>query len=283
MALTAGADIAFAFIVGATALRLGGATRERVIRVALLVWLVLQGFYLPLQTSAMSGASPYASLPMIPLVLTQSHFGAMWVVGVAAGMVALALAFAKARGRTVGSTSAMLLSAALAVIAFAHAGITHAADAGTFSAAMLVHTVHLLSTSLWAGVVVVTAWPLQRIFVATSQSAIQYSTRVSRLAALSFLVAAGTGVANAYRGLGESLVPLTTSLWGWVLCLKVLVVICVVAIGAINRFFNLRPIRAGDLRALSAFRRWLAAEAWLMIVVMILASVLGHTMPPAAG
>ncbi|MEO6973005.1 MAG: CopD family protein [Rhodoferax sp.] len=283
MALTAGADIAFAFAVGACALGLGGAARMRVIRVAMLVWLVLQGFYLPLQASAMSGAAPYAALPMVPLVITQSHFGVMWAVGVTAGIVALATAFTKACGRATWSASTVLLAAALMVMAFTHAGTTHAVDAGDFSIAMLVHTVHLLSTGLWAGVVVVAAWPLRRLFVATRQSATQYSARLSRLAALAFLVAIGTGIANAWRGLGGSLAPLTSSLWGWVLCVKLLAVACVVAIGALNRFLNKKRIRQGDPDALSAFGRWLAAEAYLMIVVLILASVLGHSMPAATG
>ena len=283
MALTAGANIAFAFAVGAAALGLGAATRVRVIRVALLVWLVLQVVYLPLQASAMSGAAPYAALPMIPLVMTQSHFGVMWTVGVAAGIAALAMAFTQAGGRTACSTSTVLLAVALVVMAFAHAGTTHAVDAGDFSVAMFVHTVHLLSTALWAGVVIVAAWPLRRLLFATRHSAIQCSTRLSRLAALAFLVAIGTGVANAYRGLGGSVAPLTSSLWGWVLTVKVLTVACVVAIGAINRFVNTKRIRQGDPGALSAFSRWLAPEAYLMIVVLMLASVLGHSMPGATG
>ncbi len=100
---------------------------------------------------------------------------------------------------------------------------------------------------------------------------------------MAFLVAIGTGVANACRGLGESLAPLTSSLWGWVLTVKVLAVACVVAIGAINRLANKKRIRQGDPDALSAFRRWLAAEAYLMIIVLMLASVLGHSMPGATG
>jgi putative copper resistance protein D len=283
MALTAGADVAFAFLVGAAALGLGGAARAHVLRVGLIVWLVLQVLCLPLLASVMSGTPLGAALPDIPLVITQSHFGAMWVVGVAAGIAALAMALTKAGGRTTWSVTTALLAAALLVMAFAHAGTTHAVDAGDFSVAMLVHTVHLLSTGLWAGVVVVTAWPLRPLFVATQQSASQYSARVSRLAALSFLVAIGTGVANAYRGLGESLAPLTASVWGWVLCVKVLTVICVVALGAMNRLVNRKRVHHGDPGGLSAFLRCLATEAYLLIFVIILASVLGHSMPAAAG
>ena len=283
MALTAGADIAFAFAVGATALGLGAATRGRVIRVALLLWLVFQVVDLPLQAGAMSGAAPYAALQMIPLVITQSHFGVMWAVGVTAGIVALAVAFTEARGPATRWATMVLLAGALVVMAFGHAGTTHAVDAGDFSVAMLVQTVHLLSTALWAGVAVVTAWPLRRLFVATRHSAIQYSTRLSRLAASAFLVAIGTGVANAWRGLGGSLAPLTSSLWGWVLTVKVVAVASVLAIGAINRLVNKKRIHQGDPDALSTFGRWLAAEAYLMIIVLMLASVLGHSMPGATG
>ncbi len=160
MALTSSADIAFALVVGAAALGLGATTRMRVIRVSMVVWLVSQGVYLPLQASVMSGTPPSAAWPVMPLVISQSHFGLMWVVGVAAGIVTMVMALTKTGGRTAWSTSTAMLAAALVVMAFAHAGITHAVDAGDLSVAMLVHTVHLLSTALWAGVAVVTACPL---------------------------------------------------------------------------------------------------------------------------
>ena len=185
MVLAAGADIAFAIAVGSASLAIGGAARLRAMRTTLVVWLVLQGLYLPLQASVMSGVTLGDALPAIPLVITRSHFGLMWMIGTAAGFTALIAAFAL-RPATEGSTWTSLLMTGLIVVARAHAASTHAADAGNFSVAELVHLVHLLATAGWAGVVIAAAWPLRRTFT-VAPNAVAHITRLSNVATLTFL------------------------------------------------------------------------------------------------
>jgi len=280
MVIAAGADIVFAIAVGSALLAFGGAARLRVMRTTLVVWLVLQGLYLPLQASVMSGTSLGVALPAIALVITRSHFGLMWIIGTAAGFTALIAAFAL-RPATERSTWASLLTVGLVVVAFAHAASTHAADAGNFSVAELVHMAHLLATAGWAGVVIAAAWPLRRTFTITP-NAVTPITRLSNVATLTFLFAIGTGLMNAYRGLGGSLAPLTDSLWGELLQAKALIVIVAITIGAINRFVFMKRVRAGDSRALRAFMRLVTVEAVLMLTVLMAAAVLGHSIPAAA-
>lgn len=281
MLIAAGADIAFAIAVGSALLAIGDAARLRVMRTTLVVWLVLQALYLPLQASVMSGTSLGVALPAIALVITRSHFGMMWMIGTAAGFTALIAAFAL-RPATERSTWTSLLMVGLIVVAFAHAASTHAADAGNFSVAELVHMVHLLATAGWAGVVIAAAWPLRRTFTITP-NAFTPITRLSNVATLTFLFAIGTGLMNASRGLGGSLAPLTDSLWGELLQAKALIVIVAITIGAINRFVFMKRVRASDSRALRAFMRLVTVEAVLMLTVLMAAAVLGHSIPAAAG
>jgi putative copper resistance protein D len=283
MALGAIADIAFAFALGATLLGFGGLTRQRVVCVALITWFAVQGLYLPLQASTMSGMPLDEALPAIPLVIAHSHFGLMWILGASAGLAALVATTVKLRATAARAAGAGVLAVALIIAAFAHAGTTHAADAGDFSTAELVHTVHLLATAGWAGVVVTAAWPLRRWFANTSGGALAYATHLSRVATLTFAIAIGTGFANAYRGLGGALLPLTTSLWGTLLIAKVVAVSGAILIGAINRFAYLPRVRLGDPLALPAFVRLLTMEAALMLVVLVVAAILGHSIPAATG
>lgn len=281
--LAAGADIAFAFAMGAVLIGpgVGGSERFRVVRTALAAWVVVEALYLPLQAGAMSGSTLADALPAIPLVIAHSHFGLMWLIGLAAGIAALLATIAPrpAHRRAVWTT---VLWAALVVIAFAHAASTHAADAGDFSVAELVHMVHLLATAGWAGVVITAAWPLRRILMAAPDT-VANMTRLSNLATFTFLIAIATGLLNAYRGLGGTLAPLTSSLWGQLLEAKLIIVAVAITIGAINRFVHLRHMRAGNPAALPVFMRLLTIEAVLLVLVLAVAATLGHSIPAAAG
>ncbi|MEJ0002916.1 MAG: hypothetical protein WDN30_03970 [Pararobbsia sp.] len=124
-------------------------------RFSLLAWLLVQGALLAAAGSHHVRHAAHAAWPAMPIVLRQSHFGLMWIVGIAAGVAALGIAALEQR------RARLPLAAAMIVMAFAHAGATHAADAGDFSTAELVHTVHLLATAGWAGVVIGAALPLR--------------------------------------------------------------------------------------------------------------------------
>jgi copper resistance protein D len=270
MALGAIADLAFTMAVGAAWLGFDHANTRPTQRFSLLAWLAAEAIYLPLQAGTMSGASIAEAWPAIPVVLRHSHFGVMWMIGIAAGMVALGLV-------VVGHRTARLpLAAAMIVMAFAHAGATHAADAGDFSAAELVHMVHLLATAGWAGVVICAALPLRASLAVSAADSLANMRRLSRVATFSFAIAIVTGLANAYRGLGGSLAPLTTSLWGVLLLVKLVLVTAAVAIGGVNRLVHMKHFASG------AFMNWLTIEACLMIGVLVAAAVLGHSIPGAS-
>lgn len=283
MTLGAIADIAFAMALGATLLGFGGQRRALTIRVSLVVWLVVQAAYIVLQASLMSGTPVGSAWSSVALVVRASHFGLMWSVGIGAGAVALLLACVVEREQASGIAGRVLMIVAFVIMAFAHAGSTHAADAGDFSVPECVHAVHLWMTAAWAGVVLSAAWPLKAMFRPWSSETLRYLRRLSLLAMLTFAIAIATGMANAWRGLGSSLAPLTTSLWGELLLAKLVAVGIVVILGAINRLAHLAHRNAIDRPTLQVFMRLLSCEAVLMIVVLAAASVLGHSMPAAVG
>ncbi|HTJ93587.1 MAG TPA: CopD family protein [Pararobbsia sp.] len=276
------ADLSFAMALGATLLGFGERRRTATIRLALVVWLVVQLVALVLEASLMSNSSFMAAWRSVPLVIGATHFGRLWSIGVVSAVVALVLACTSERERASGPVG-LALVIAFAVVAFAHAGMTHAADAGDFSIAECVHAIHLWTTAAWSGVVLCAAWPLRRAFRPWSSETMRYLQRLSLIAMLTFVLAIATGVANAWRGLGGSLAPMTTSLWGDLLLAKLVMVGLVVVIGAINRLAHLAHRHAIDRPTLQVFMRLLTCEAVLMILVLCAASILGHSIPAAVG
>ena len=287
MALGAIADLAFAFALGAALLGFGGAMRTLTIRAALVLLIVAQCGYLPLQASVMAGEPLADAFGAVPIVLVHSHFGAMWGLGMAGTALALS-ATAYTNQPTDAPTAAHRLAqiglgAGLALLAFAHAATTHAADAGDGSAPELIHFVHLLATAAWSGAVMAAAGPLRHRLAAADARAPHHAKRLSQIATVTFALAIATGMFNAYRGLGGSLAALSAGAWGLLLATKLVTVAVVVTIGAINRAVYLPRVRAGRPEALTAFRRWLSAEAVLMGLALTAAAVLGHSVPAALG
>ncbi|RKP55677.1 CopD family protein [Pararobbsia silviterrae] len=283
MALGAIADIAFAVVLGTALLGFGAQRRAMALRIATTIWLVIECVYIVSEASQMAGQPLWAAWPLVPVVLRTTHFGRMWLLGIGAGLVVFGIACSFERGQSSGGVRRWWIVLACAVIAFAHAGTTHAADAGDFSLAECVHAVHLWTTAAWGGVVIAAAWPLRRTFRPWSSETLDHLHRVSLIATLTFAIAIATGAANAWRGLGGSLAPLSTSLWGELLTAKLIVVCAAVLIGAINRLAHLSRRHSIDRPTLDVFMRLLSFEAVLMVAVFAAASILGHSMPAAVG
>jgi copper resistance protein D len=91
-----------------------------------------------------------------------------------------------------------------------------------------------------------------------------------------------SGIYNAYRGLGGSLVTLARSDWGVILDAKLALVGTAIVLGGINWLIYLPRVRHGaSSRAAKAFLTILRVEAVTMIGVLSAAAVLAHTAPGA--
>ena len=117
---------------------------------------------------------------------------------------------------------------------------------------------------------------------ATGDELAHFVGRLSAAATLAMSAVLFTGVFNADRGLGGSLIPLTHSDRGLLLSAKLGLVGVAIVLGGINRLVYLPRIRRGSSdNSAASFLTILKAEAVVMIGVLSAAAVLAHAMPGA--
>ncbi|MGF6757998.1 copper resistance D family protein [Paraburkholderia sp. GAS42] len=255
---------------------------QRIVVVCVATLIVADTVNLLFEAALMSGSVPGAAFSMLIPVLTLSHFGAAWSAGLVALIVWTLFSVApRGFGRPVRTTVALF---AAAVFAFSKAASSHAADAGDFSLPEWIHWAHICSTAAWAGLVIAGGlFVLPRLRAeASGEDLAHFVRRLSVAATLALLVVLVTGVDNANRGLGGSLVPLTHSDWGLILDAKLGFVSAAIVLGGINRLVYLPRIRRGASHgAMASFLTILRAEAVVMIGVLSAAAVLAHAVPGA--
>lgn len=230
------------------------------------------------EAATMSGAGLGGAFSAIPTVLSQTHVGQAWCVAFGGAVLLLGVALAGPEG----AVAHALLWLAVIVIAAAKASIGHAADAGPFSAAVGVQTLHLLATGVWGGLVLAGGMAvLPTLGSSIARGAmIRLAQRLSRLSVIAFGFVLITGAFNVFRGLGGSLAPLDGSTWGRVLLLKLSLVTLVVVLASLNRFSALpRLRRTASTQDAHTFRNVLHLEALAMIGVFVAAAVLSSCAP----
>ncbi len=252
---------------------------------------------LVLRAQTMSRASLAVAITSVPAVLAHTHFGAIWMARIA--LLALLLPVSLAPGRA-PRVVAMLLALAVALTT----SLTgHAADWGALTVSVVIDWAHLVAAAAWTGGLVGLArvvfgrrqgWPPELVGT--------IARRFSRLAGLCLLAMVLSGVGNAWVQLGAASALWTTA-YGRVLAVKLLMVLALVWIGAINRYaivpyFGLQPaggvgVRLFRLARLALFgrsravrsalpsrlRAYVAAEALLALAVLAGTAVLGESTP----
>jgi len=253
------------------------------------------GLYLWLQAAVMGGTPFTAAGPVVSAVLTQSHFGVAWSVGFSGAVLACLSGTRRSR------SSWGLAAAGMAVYVAGKAASSHAADAGDFTLREAVHVLHLAATAVWAGSVIVAAPVLWRwnagasevvsreaaeVTSTRSASRVAFCTQLSHLATIALAVVIVTGIYNATQDTAHLTAPLLDVLYGRVLTLKLVFVTLAVLLGGYNRMIYLPRLQhtaaSGDPAyrdAQRSFDRLLAVEAIVMVAVLIVAGVLGHTSP----
>lgn len=231
-----------------------------------------------LQAAAMSGAPIVQAGGALWLVATGTHAGIGWSVALA-GSVLLLLASAGG-GALSGTRIGMALVAAL-IVAAGKSAIGHAADAGAFSLAEAVQTLHLLATAAWGGIVIAGAFVLPALDTSLARAyLIRTVARMSRAASIAVAFVVLTGVFNAWRGIGGSAAVLTASAWGHALIVKMLLVAAALALGALNRWSALpRLSRSASTMDAHTVINVMRVEALMMAGVFVAAAVLSHSVP----
>jgi len=246
-----------------------------------------------LRARTMSGGGFALALSVVPLVLTRTHFGLIWMARLATLGVLLGLSPASGR-------ALRLIALVLAFgVALSTSLTGHAADWGDVTVTAVVDWGHVLAASAWAGGLVGltvlaraerNAWP-PILFASVVR-------RFSTLAGLCLLVVVGSGLHNVWWQLSAPS-QLWTTEYGRVLAIKLLVVLALIGLGAVNRYALIprldgarRPagflqsafgrIAASGLDSASVSSRLttnVAREALLALVVLACTALLGEFSP----
>jgi putative copper resistance protein D len=237
--------------------------------------------WLAYQAASMSGIALPAAIGVVPTVLTQTHVGYAWSVAFGGALVLLLTALA---GHA-GTVRNALLWLAVIAIAAGKASMGHAADAGPASAAIGLHTLHVLVTSVWGGLAMAAGLAVLPALGASTARGIliRTATQVSNVSLVAVVLVLLTGVFNTVRGTGGSFEAIELSTWGHVLILKLALVGLALVLGGLNRFSALpRLRRTASTMDAHTFVNVLYLEALAMMGVFVAAAALSHSVPAFA-
>lgn len=292
-------NLAMAVAVGATMASLWLATgssnwsslRSRSLRPvrlgAIAIGIAALGLLLLLVSASMAEVPVSQAGEATLAMLTGSHFGMAWAIGMAALTAAALLAALPARALPL-SIGAL---AALAVAVYTRSMVSHASANGDFNLTMAADWIHLCLISVWVGEVVIAGMLTLR---PTAASQLEdrgeiagYIENLSTSATVALVGIVATGAYSAWHNLG-SLDGLAGNRYGTVLTVKVVMVALAVMLGGFNRFVVMLPLLAGlrgdstQAPSLRTFTLVLRVEAVLLLGVLVAAAILSATSPPAA-
>jgi putative copper resistance protein D len=219
-------------------------------------------------------------------MLTSTHFGLAWSIG----MAGLATAAAAATRTDRSSGPVLLTLAALATFWYTRSMISHAASDGDFSVRLLADWIHLGLISLWVGEVILAGGIMLRatgnMTAADRRARATYVGALSSSATFALVGIFITGLYATWRSLGE-LGNLVGNPYGNTLVAKLLLVGVAAILGGFNRFFVMPPwlSRESACNAVpellpARFKRVLWVEALILLAVVVLAAWLASTSPP---
>lgn len=243
------------------------------------------------RSMAISGAGLTEMGKVLPLVLTQTDFGRVWIARGAAVLLLWLLWWLWHLRDAKSTWEPWLLFALIAVVAFTRSATGHAGDHGDFGIPVWIDWLHLVAAGLWGGVIAAFLLAARPVLAQSENYGLRPVTaqRFSSLAAAGLCLAVATGVYNAWHELGGWR-PLWTTYYGLVLDIKLALVIAMALLGASNRFRHVPGIidtaRTTVANAMPrAFQLLLAtatAEAALWLAILAVVALLLHAMPPAA-
>lgn len=264
-----------------------------------------------LRTQMMSGGRLAEINTTLPVVLLQTHFGAVWLIRI--GLIGLlTLVWGLRRTTAPQSQRAIMLSLSVSVlIALTMSLSGHAAHWGDLTMPVLIDWIHLVAVSIWTGGLFTLGFLFQRFVAPHSTEEVARGLAAvgrpfSRMAAYCVFTLVVAGFFNAWLQIG-SLQPLVTTSYGLTLLAKIFLVGLVLGLAAVNRYYFLPLIRdpaearnrvlvktigrLGGVRLVGAghdqaarirgrLRQFMRLEWILVIAALALAALLTH-LPPA--
>lgn len=267
-----------------------GTRRYRLFVFALLVILTTAGLDLLLRTAALADVGLGEAWSYLFRVLEHSDYGHFWHWRIDLWWLLLLTAL-WIYATDWGNKVAWLMLFAVLVTQLLESATSHAGENGMWTLANLVNTVHLASTAIWGGAVIVYALLVVPELLHNHDSHRTRDTvlRLSTLASVALVLVILSGLFNTWRQLQQPADLWTTS-YGQVLLVKLALVAVMMAIGAMNRF-RWVPRIADQTRApgqagtasLRFFHQVLRIDSMVFVLIIIAASVLGITSPPGHG
>lgn len=244
------------------------------------------------EAASMAEVALSEAAPAIHSVLTATHYGFAWKVGMAALTVLTVTTMLRwtPRHRTMAH---LVRLAAIGVFLYSRSMVSHAGAGGDISWAVAADWIHLVLISVWVGEVLVAGFvTLRNVTGANSQDRLeraQYTQALSNSATVALIGIFVTGIISAWRGLG-SLENATGSPYATVLLLKLALVGLAAALGALNRFHVMPRLLTGlrdpfgpSEKQEGRFVLILQIETFVLVGALVLAAVLSSTSPPTAG
>ncbi|HEX7003508.1 MAG TPA: CopD family protein [Trueperaceae bacterium] len=182
-------------------------------------------------------------------------------VAIALLIAATLLPFGRTAGRSFFTVSALLLLATFSWTSHA------VAVAGTLP--LVADLLHFAAAAGWAGAVLYAAW--MPFWERPGTPQVVALNRVSSIGATAVMVLFATGLYTALLHVSSPQI-LASSPYGRVLSVKNLLVLLIVAVAAVNRWWFLPRIRRGQ--AGPSFRRLFRAEAMLLLAVLAVTGLL---------
>ena len=239
--------------------------------VALAAWIALQAA----KIAADFGET--MSVELLSRVATHTLFGRLSIVRlVIAAMLFIAIVASRTRSVRVAATVlAGVFVASLSLAGHAAGGPSADADPRVIGDA-----VHLLAAGAWIGAL---PWLVLDIAVRARESERLQTTapmirRFSRVGLVSIAALLVTGTINALNLVG-SLAALLGTDYGRLLMVKLALFAAMLALAAINRFHWTSGVVEGDARSARMLARSAFAELLLGVAVVVIAAVLGMTVP----
>ena len=196
---------------------------------------------LVLRTLLMSGGNVADLGSGLPVVLRQTHYGAVWIARISLlGVLAIAWPLARQDARPVSFSSGLsLIAATLVTLTTTLSG--HAADWGDFTLPVLIDWLHLLAVSMWIGGLFTLGFVLHHSFSPSGEETqtaelASIAARFSRMAACCVAVFLPAGLYNAWLQV-TSFSPLVSTSYGWTLLAKLSLVGLVLMIAGLNRYY----------------------------------------------
>ncbi|MGK3116107.1 copper homeostasis membrane protein CopD [Candidatus Pantoea formicae] len=249
---------------------------HRILATTALLSLISALLMLATQTGLMSGDWRNVSDVETWQAVLSTRFGAIWRWELAFALVSmLALLL-----RGILRQQILLVSGLLQLIALA--GVGHAAMRDGLPGLLQQsnHALHLIAAAFWTGGL----YPLLILMrearqIAFRTDAIRCMMRFSRYGHLAVALALLTGVINSWLIAGSPL-SWPATLWSAMLVMKVMLVMMMVGIALINRYYLVPRFRIAGSQALQNFIRLTQLELLLAVVVVGLVSVFA-TLSPA--